>query len=60
MHAVYGAASTVTGIDYSSMFSAASSELLVLLPPVILVGVGITVALWAVKTARKIFTNFAK
>lgn len=57
---MFAAASTLTGIDYTTMFSAASSELLVLLPPIVTVGVGIGIALWAVRTARKVFKSFAR
>jgi hypothetical protein len=56
----FAAASTVTGIDYSTMFDAASDELLVLLPPIVTVGVGVTVALWAIRIARRVFKSFAR
>ena len=57
---MFAVASTLTGIDYSTMFSAASSELLVLLPPIVLVGVGVTGAIWSVSLARKVFKSFAR
>lgn len=57
---VFLTASTVTGIDYSTMYSAASTELLALLPPIVATGVGIGVALWAVRLARRVFKSFAR
>jgi len=52
-------ASTVTGIDYSTMYSVASSELLDLLPPIVAAGVAVFIALWALRKARQVFKIFA-
>ena len=57
---VYAAVSTVTGIDYSLMFAAATTELVKVLPGIVLIGVGVTVAIWSTRLARKVFRSFAR